>query len=343
MDGGSASSCPPAGHVLDPFAGSGTTGLVALNSGCRSTLIDLNPAYIDEARQRLGSATPTLRASLTPTILNDRVSLYEGDCRSVLPSIPGGTIDVIIADPPYFLDVPDDKTVIDHYIAMNGMRPRFRQHWDKFASADDYQEFADGLLEQAQRVLASKGSMFIFTVSNNLGLIDLAARRAGLAVIHHIAWLKRNPTPMLSTRRLQFSHESILWCAKSLDYTFNYDALKANSYPGDRLKTAGKQHKDIIETNTSSAKSLGHPAQKPVDLYCRLLDICGRQGGILLDPCAGSGTSAIAAAERGMKAILIENNPDYIALIKRRIAGAAVRHHAASPDPANSSNKRANR
>ncbi len=320
-------SCPPGGQVLDPFAGSGTTGLVALEFGSRSTLIDLNPAYIKEARQRLAS-TPQVtspNSSLTPTMLNQHVSLYQGNCRDVLPVIPSETIDVMIADLPYNLDVPAKATVIDHFIAKNGMRPRFRQQWDRFEGADDYQEFADNLLGQAQRVLAPAGSIFIFAVSTNLGLIDIAARRVGLNIIHHIVWLKRNPTPMLSTRRLQFSHETIIWCAKSLDYTFNYDELKAAAYDGDRLKVAGKQHKDVVETNTASNESLGHPAQKPVGLYSRLLDIAGRQGGILLDPCAGSGTSAIAAAERGMKAILIESDPDYVSLIKRRVGGAAIR------------------
>jgi DNA modification methylase len=320
-------SCPPDGHVIDPFAGAGTTGLVALELGHRATLIDLNPAYINEARQRLASTppSPVQGASSTPIILTDRVTLHHGDCRDILPTIPDETIDVVIADPPFFLDVPAEENVIDHYIQKNGMKPRFRQQWDKFDDAEDYLDFADRLLENAARIIALTGSVFVFAVHNNLGLIDLAIRNTGLRVLHHLSWAKRNPTPMISTRRLQYSHETIVWCVKTDQYRFNYGALKAATYDGDRFKVAGKQHKDIIETNTSSHESVGHPAQKPVALLSRLLDIAGRRGGVVLDPCAGSGTAAIAASQHGMRSILIERDERYVELIKRRVQSSCGR------------------
>jgi DNA modification methylase len=45
--------CPEEGLVLDPFSGSGTTGVAALLAGYNSVLIDNNPAYFDEAIERL--------------------------------------------------------------------------------------------------------------------------------------------------------------------------------------------------------------------------------------------------------------------------------------------------
>jgi DNA modification methylase len=318
-------SCPPNGHVLDPFAGAGTTGLAALELGHRATLIDLNPAYIAEARQRLKTATvPVEPFSFGPTILSNRVTLYHGDCREVLPTIPDDTIDVVIADPPFFLNVPDDEDVVDHFRAKNGMKPRFRQPWDKFDNADDYLRFAECLLENVARILAPTGSVFVFAVHSNLGLIDLAVQNAGLTILHHLSWVKRNPTPMISTRRLQYSHETIIWCVKSRGYQFNYTELKAADYDGDRFKTTGRQHKDIIEVNTSAHESVGHPAQKPVALFSRLLDIAGRRGGILLDPCAGSGTAAIAGTEHGMRSILIERDARYAEIIKHRVRSSST-------------------
>jgi DNA modification methylase len=319
-------SCPPDGHVIDPFAGAGTTGLVALELGHRATLIDLNPAYIAEARQRLASTptNPVQSGASTPIILTDRVTLYHGDCREILPTIPEGTIDVVVADPPFFLDVPADENVIDHYIQKNGMKPRFRQQWDKFDDAEDYLDFADRLLENAARIIAPTGSVFVFTVHNNLGLIDLAIRNTGLRVLHHLSWVKRNPTPMISTRRLQYSHETIVWCVKTDQYRFNYGELKAATYDGDRFKVAGRQHKDIIEANTSAHESVGHPAQKPVALLSRLLDIAGRRGGVMVDPCAGTGTSAVAANSHGMRSILIEHDASYVEIIRRRVLSNGV-------------------
>jgi DNA modification methylase len=313
-------TCPPNGHVLDPFSGAGTTGLVARELGHRATLIDLNPAYIDEARLRLSNTQFPTPSTVAARVLTDKLTLYEGDCRKVLPIIPDGAIDVMIVDPPFFLDVPKEKNVIDHYVAKNGMRPRFRQKWDEFGDAEEYLDFSGELLRHAERVIASTGSVFIFAVSSNLGLIDLAIRETGLRVIHHIIWLKRNPTPMISTRRLQFSHETIIWCVKTTEFTFNYTDLKDTQYTDDRFKALGRQHRDIIEANTSSRESVGHPAQKPVAVYQRLLDMAGRRGGIVLDPCAGSGTAAVAADQCGMRSILIERDPGYVEMIRQRFS-----------------------
>ena len=53
-------ACPPAGTVLDPFAGSGTTGVVATRLGRNAILIELNPDYAEMARQRLANDAPLL-------------------------------------------------------------------------------------------------------------------------------------------------------------------------------------------------------------------------------------------------------------------------------------------
>jgi DNA modification methylase len=56
------SSCPPEGVVLDPFAGSGTTGQVALELSRRAILVELNPEYVALAEGRCRTAKPKSRA-----------------------------------------------------------------------------------------------------------------------------------------------------------------------------------------------------------------------------------------------------------------------------------------
>jgi DNA modification methylase len=51
--------CPVGGTVLDPFAGSGTTGMVALELGRKAMLIELNPDYVKLIHQRC-NVTPGL-------------------------------------------------------------------------------------------------------------------------------------------------------------------------------------------------------------------------------------------------------------------------------------------
>lgn len=53
-------ACPPGGHVLDPFAGSGTVGVLARRHGMRCTLIEANPEYRDVIEQRLQGDAPLL-------------------------------------------------------------------------------------------------------------------------------------------------------------------------------------------------------------------------------------------------------------------------------------------
>ena len=63
----------------------------------------------------------------------------------------------------------------------------------------------------------------------------------------------------------------------------------------------------------------GHPTEKPVGLYTRLLDFACPPGGLVLDPLCGSGTTLIAAAKTGRSAVGIEINPDYISIAKNRL------------------------
>src|SRR6185437_3790404 len=201
------------------------------------TLIELNPTYVAEARARLRAQPLQPKPSQSePIIIGESATLHVGDCREVMPAIPDETIDLVIVDPPFFLNVPSDPNVIGYYIRQNGMRPRFRQRWEQYDSEDEYLTFLEALLEQMHRVLANDGSGFIFAVHQSLALVDGAIRKAGLSVLHHIVWLKRNPTLMLSTRRLQYSHEAILWCVKGDSYRFNYQELKMAEFEGDRFK-----------------------------------------------------------------------------------------------------------
>jgi DNA modification methylase len=133
-------------------------------------------------------------------------------------------------------------------------------------------------------------------------------------------WLKRNPRPVLSTRRLQFSHDCIIWVGKTDRYHFNYEELYVAAYDGDTMKKQGRQHRDIIEASVAAGEAVGHPAQKPIGVYRRLLDIAGKAGSLVLDPFGGSGTAAIAALRCGMRSILIEREAAYLDIIKARVS-----------------------
>ena len=253
-----------------------------------------------------------------PIHIDRNTTLYHGDCRDALKSIPEGTIDLVLADPPYFLR-QKDWSLVDDLLTKNGMTPRLREAWDRFDDIDAYLEFTTDWINEAMRVLTPQGSLFVFGTYHCIGLINYAMQRLGITILHHIAWVKRNSKPNLSTRRLQLSNETIIWAVKSDKYRFHYRATKSADYPGDPLKKPSLQMRDVWDVPTSPHQSIGHPSQKPTAIYDRILDLAGLPGGVLLDPFAGSGTAAISAANHNMKCVMIERDPRYIDLIRARV------------------------
>ncbi len=113
----------------------------------------------------------------------------------------------------------------------------------------------------------------------------------------------------------------MLWCSKSQDarYTFNYQAMKALNegiqmrsdwlFPlcggAERIKRDGKK---------------AHPTQKPEALLHRLLLASSKPGDTVLDPFFGTGTTGAVAKRLGRHWVGIEQNKDYIAVARERIA-----------------------
>ena len=207
---------PPGGTVIDPFAGAGTTAIAALRLGASKVIqIDLNQSYLDEARMRIADvAASPIPSPSGPMILNPWVTLYHGDCRDVLQRLPEGSFDMVVADPPYWLRMPERETLVDFHRRNNGHEPRIRNSWDQFYSLDDYLEFIEEWLRHSIRVLHAKGSIFVFGSHHNLGLINYTFQRLGIQFLNHIVWRKPNGEPNLSGRRLACRHEAIVWGIK---------------------------------------------------------------------------------------------------------------------------------
>jgi DNA modification methylase len=330
---------PPGGVVIDPFAGAGTTAIAALRLGASQvTLIDLNQSYLDEARMRIADvAASPIPSPSSPMILNPSVTLYHGDCRDILPGLPSDSFDVVVADPPYWLRLPERESLVDFHRRNNGRKPRIRNSWDQFYSADDYLDVTEGWLRHAIRLLHAKGSLFIFANQHNFGLVSYALQRLGIEVINHIVWHKPNAEPNYSGRRLACKHEVIIWAIKKQGYRFNYKAVKAAEY---KDKRAGVQAHDVWTIPLLHAtEAVGHPAQKPLSVYQRLFDMAGVQGGALLDPMCGSGTAAIAAMRWGMRAVVIEREKEYIDLIRKRVANDNFKSGVTPPKESNDNAK----
>lgn len=249
-----------------------------------------------------------------------------GDALNVLPSLPANTFQMIVADPPYFQVLLDEK-------------------WDNtWQSSDQYLKWTLEWVRECKRVLRQDGLLYIF---GQLGKRE------------HV-WLH---TCSMLAKEMQF-HDMIIWdrvvgynerydsftpqyemilvlrqAANAKPY-FNKDAVripydedKIQSYLRDKRykdKAARERHlrKGKYATNIlripslkgSSKEKVGHPSQKPISLIRLLISASTRKGDYVLDPFLGSGTTAVAAQELGRRWLGIEINPQYVQIAQKRIS-----------------------
>jgi site-specific DNA-methyltransferase (adenine-specific) len=249
----------------------------------------------------------------------EKNKVYLEDCIDFLKKMESNSTQLIIVDPPYKLEMPE-KSGVDDLMKKKGMK-RVNEDWDKF-TLEDYIDWCEKWILESFRVLDKNGSMFIFGSYHNIGLINYILQKNKLMIINDIVWFKRNAVPNLSCRRLTASAEHIIWVAKDKNYKFNYDDLKNGIFPEDKIKTNGKQMRNVWDIPTAGNESVGHPTQKPISLYKRcIMTAINKEvkNPLILDFFAGSGTCGVAANELGYDFILVENKDEYYNIIKKRL------------------------
>jgi DNA modification methylase len=176
-------------------------------------------------------------------------------------------------------------------------------------------------------------------------MVAFALRSDGWNIRQDIIWHKPNPMPESVTDRCTKSHEYIFLLTKSERYSFDNEAfqeLATNRPPGntkptkggrenlagdDRHRTAANLH-TIDARETRNKRSVwtvpvkpykgAHFATFPADLIQPCVAAGCPEGGTVLDPFTGSGTTAEVARANGCKFIGCELNPDYLKLAKKR-------------------------
>lgn len=177
--------------------------------------------------------------------------------------------------------------------------------------------------------------------------VALALRADGWYLRSDIIWHKRNPMPESVTDRPTSAHEHVFLLSKSSRYYFDSAAI-AEPVSDDMARRAAAGHTrgqgkvdatrndretirpTIIEggnrnsRNVWTISTIGYPgahfATFPPELPRRCILAGCALGGIVLDPFAGSGTCGEVAAQLGRNYLLIELNPEYVKLAKKRTA-----------------------
>jgi site-specific DNA-methyltransferase (adenine-specific) len=262
-----------------------------------------------------------------PIRLTSTATLLHGDVTDMMGEhIEDASIDLAIADVPYFVRGSPETTATDLYIQKSNMKPLFKEEWDRFDSIEQYEAFCTAWIDETLRCLNDEASLFVFGTYHNAGLINRICQMKEYVIINEIVWVQRNGRPNVATRRLQASHQNILWIVKdSQHYRFNYRLCKRTAY-NDWLSKPNQQLRDVwdipanVHENTSR-----HPSPKPLAVIARILDVAGKPGGLLLELFSGSGTGAIAASAWGMRSVSIEREDAYVQMIRERVAAEVQR------------------
>jgi len=252
--------------------------------------------------------------------------IHHQDCIEAIAGLPDQSVDLVLADPPYNLG-KGNAWKWDNSAPLPGMGGNWNkamEAWDDMPLFD-YFKFTLLWLSQVKRVTKPTGSMWICGTYHNIGIINFTLQLLEIEIVNEVVWFKRNSFPNLSGRRLTASHETLLWAhsGKKRKYHFDYEKSKRITAPWDMLKMDGKQMRTVWDIPNNKAReelSHGrHPTQKPVRLFSRIIDICGKPQGLMLAPFAGSGTECVAAWRAGMSYIGFETDPAFVNMANQRL------------------------
>lgn len=250
------------------------------------------------------------------------------DCIEGMKTLPDNCIDLIIADPPYNLSKSGDWKW-DNSVSLAGMGGNWNitnENWDNM-SLNEYLNFSIAWLTEARRILKPTGSIWIFGTYHNIGIINIVCQMLKIEIINEVIWYKKNAFPNLSGRRLTASHETVLWAhsgGKKRNYYFDYEYSKNGDFPGDELKSPGKQMRTVWAlSNNKNKEELRygkHPTQKPIKILKRMIELSSKTGDVILTPFAGAGSECVAAKMMGRHYIGFEVEKEYCDISKERLS-----------------------
>lgn len=241
----------------------------------------------------------------------DNFKLLYGDSLLLLKDIKSKSVDMIFADPPYFLSGNGITCNSGKMVSVN------KGEWDKKIDIKEKYKFNKKWIRMCKRILKDNGTIWISGTMHNIYSIGMALEEEGFKIINNITWRKLNPPPNISCKTFVHSTETILWAKKDIKnvkYKFNYKLMKEMN--------GNKQMKDVWETSLTkpSEKKCGkHPTQKPIAILEKIILASTDEGDLILDPFNGSGTTGIVANRLNRKYIGIEKEKEYLDLtIKRK-------------------------
>jgi len=235
-----------------------------------------------------------------------------GDALKVLKKIDEEIFDMVFIDPPYFLQLSNKKLKRWN---VNTVVEGVNDEWDKFQSFEEYDNFIRKLLTEVKRVMKPSGTIWVIGTYHNIFRIGKIMQDLGYWILNDVIWVKTNPMPNWLGVRFTNATETLIWAVKDKgvkDYTFNREYARrfgigkigANVWVLP-LCQGSERLKD------ENGKKL-HSTQKPIELLKRVILTSTKEGDLILDPMAGTGTTGYVAKALRRDFVMIEINERYI-------------------------------
>jgi site-specific DNA-methyltransferase (adenine-specific) len=243
-----------------------------------------------------------------PYYADDTVTLWHGDCRTVLPTLDAW-FDCALADPPYQeTPLPWDRwpdgwpAVVSRFTSSMWCFGSLRMFMERSREFDDWRFAQDAVWEK------HNGTGFAKDRLRRVHEVAVHWYRGNWHHIHHE--VPRVPVPA-GTPKVNGKRADGLRQAPHLaghgatQFTYDDD--------GTRLM------RSVIHARSTHHRAI-HPTEKPIELLDPLIRYACPPGGVVLDPFAGSGSTALAARLSGRRAVLIEADERYCEAIARRLS-----------------------
>jgi site-specific DNA-methyltransferase (adenine-specific) len=268
--------------------------------------------------------------------------IFKGDNLPILKSIPSDSVQLIYIDPPFNTGRTQSRGTTTTTRTDTGNRVGFKgkrydvvretvlSYDDEF---EDFWSFLEPRLEEAWRILNESGTLYLHLDYReaHYAKVLLDALFGRDCFLNEIIWAYDYGGK--SKNKWPSKHDTILVYVKDpAKYYFNSTEVDREPYMAPGLVTPEKVEKGKLPTDVwwhtivspTGKEKTGYPTQKPKGILRRVIQASSKPGDLILDFFAGSGTTGAVAAELGRSFILIDQNPESIEVITKRLSDYGV-------------------
>jgi DNA modification methylase len=243
----------------------------------------------------------------------DTWEIRQGDCLEVLGSLEARSTHLIVADPPYNIGIDYGK------------------HYNDSMPSDEYDTFSIDWLNEAYRVLADDGTLWLIIGHDWARQVSLRAEEVGFHLKQPLIWYESFGVNY--PRGYNLCSRMMYWFIKRHDrYAWNPHEVNRKSdrqekYRDKRADPDGKTWDNVWGINTEIPRVSGtskermpdFPTQLPLALLRPIIGAHSNPDNLVIDPFSGSGTSGAACIELGRRFLGIELSEDFAALSRKRL------------------------